>query len=123
MVYTFLFKIVFIAQVIITISIIQLLLKVDAKVKKTNYLIEKYKSSIKEISQLINKISGQIKILVEDYVTNFKEKQEEMFIRQLLKSIVGVLLIKSNIKLINNFRKTKIAKILGKGLSLLEIMV
>ena len=81
------------------------------------------KTSIKDVSELSRKISEQWKILAKDFVDKTKRDGEDVLLRQLSKMLLGVLLVKLNINVLNKIRKSKITKILAKGLSLLENMV
>ena len=123
MVYTILISIVFIAEIIITITVLQNLMKLDKKILEYNELILSTKNGIKDISVLIRKISNQIKDLIKEKISEFRLAQEEALVKQISKLLLGVLVLKLNIKFINNFRKTRLSKVLAKGLSLLEIMV
>ena len=80
-------------------------------------------SSIKSICNLSKKISDQLKFLAEDFVSNIKKESEDFLLKQLSKTLVGIFVLRLNIKAVKNFQKSKIGKLLGKGLSLLEIMV
>ena len=123
MVYTILISIVFIAEIIITITVLQNLMNLDKKILEYNELILSTKNGIKDISVLIRKISNQIKDLIKEKISEFRLAQEEALVKQISKLLLGVLVLKLNIKFINNFRKTRLSKVLAKGLSLLEIMV
>ena len=123
MVYTILISIVFIAEIIITISVIQCLLKFDKLILELDANIDKNKTSIKDISILLKKMSTQWIILADDFVTRTKEKTEDMLLRQLSKFLVALLVLSLNFKTIKRIRKSKITKTLVKGFSFLESMV
>jgi len=123
MIYTFLITIVFIAEVVIAISIIQALLRVDRKIIELDDTMSLINPSVKELSELVKKISAQIVEFSERFAEKFDRNKDEFFIRQLLKTLLGVFLVKTNIKIIRKIRKSKVFKVLAKGLSLLEIMV
>ena len=123
MLYTFLISIVFIAEVIIGLTLIIYLLKLDKAVLSLNETISEIKPGIREISVLSKNISEQLVELTNRFVKRIKYEQEEMILRGLSKLLISLLVVKVNIKAVNKFRKSKIAKVLGKGLSLLENMV
>ena len=79
--------------------------------------------SVKEISILARKISEQWVELAERFAFKLEQKRDDFVLRSLSKVLIGMLLWKANVKTINKFRKSKFAKVLGKGLSLLETMV
>lgn len=123
MIYTFLITIVFIAEVVIAISIIQALLRFDRKIIELDDTMSLINPSVKELSELVKKISAQIVEFSERFAEKFDRNKDEFFIRQLLKTLLGIFLVKTNIKIIRKIRKSKVFKALAKGLSLLEIMV
>ena len=123
MVYTFLISIVFIAELIIAITVIQNLLRLDKKVIELDETISLSKPSIKDISILIRKISEQWIVITENFIDKTKKESEEFFLRRLLKLLLGILVINLNIKFINNIRNSKITKIIVKSWSFLENMV
>jgi len=123
MVYTILISIVFIAEIIIAVTIVQNLLRLDKIVLEFDGIITGSKTSIKDVSELSRKISEQWRILAKDFVDKTKRDGEDVLLRQLSKMLLGVLLVKLNINVLNKIRKSKITKMLAKGLSLLENMV
>ena len=123
MVYTFLISVVFIAEIIIAVTLFQVLIKFDKAVIDLNETVVLAKPSIKDISDLVKKISEQYKEFAEQFAQKVAKNSEEIIFYRLLKVLLGYLLIKSNIKFVQKFRKSKITKALAKGLSLLEIMV
>ena len=123
MVYTILITVVFIAEIIIAVTIFQNLIKLDKTLLEWNETLIKAKGSITDIAVLGKNISEQFVEFAENFVEKVKEKNEDILLRQLSKILIGILLIKINSKAINKFRKTGIAKALNRGLSLLETMV
>lgn len=123
MIYTILISIVFIAELIITTSIIRGLLKFDKYLISFDSDITRHKSNIKDISVLVKKISEQSIILAEDFVIKTKEKSEDILLKQLTKVLVALLVLSLNFKIIKEIRKSKITKTLVKGFSFLENMV
>ena len=123
MIYTFLISIVFIAEIIIAIAIIQSLHRLDKTVLEFDATVQAAKSGVEDIANLSKNISYQLVELAEQFVEKFKQNQEDIFLKHLSKILMALLLLKINSKTINKFRKTKVAKVLGRGLSLLENMV
>lgn len=123
MVYTFLISVVFIAEIIIAVTLFQVLIKFDRAVIGLNETVVLAKPSIKDISDLVKKISEQYKEFAEQFAQKVTRNSEEIILYRLFKLTIGYFLIKSNIKLVQKIRKSKITKALAKGLSLLEIMV
>ena len=123
MIYTFLITVVFIAEIIIATTIIQTLMRLDKAVLEMNETVALAKPGIKDISELVRKISEQYKEFAERFAQKVARNSEEIILYRLFKVAIGYFFIKSNIKLVQKIRKSKIAKALAKGLSLLEIMV
>lgn len=123
MVYTILISIVFIAELIIAITLIQNLLKLDKAIILLDEKVKNSLNGIKDISVLTRKISEQIIIISQDFVDKSKSKSEDILMRQLAKIFLGLFLFGANFKLINKIRKSKITKTLAKGLSIIELMV
>ena len=123
MVYTILISIVFIAEIIIAVTILQTLRKLDKKILELNKTIIESHSSIKEISILARKISEQWQILTTDFVEKIKANGESIFFKNLSKLLISALALKLNFKIINKIRKSKITKTIAKGWSIIESMV
>lgn len=123
MIYTFLISVVFIAELIIAITILQNLHKLDKKVLELDDTITSIKPSVKDISELARKISEQWQIIAQDFVNKTKQEAENMFLKQLSKALMGLLVLKLNFKFIKKIRDSKLTKALAKGWSLVESMV
>ena len=123
MVYAFLISIVFIAEIIIAVTIFQSLNNIDKKIANFDESINSSKDGIKDIAILCRRISEQFVIFAEDFVYSYRKKQEDLLTKQLSKIFIAILLLKINSKAINNIKKSKAGKLLSKGLSLLENMV
>ena len=123
MVYTFLISVVFIAELIIAITIIQNLLRLDNVVLELDNKLSSKKLDIKEISELMRKISEQWEILAQDFVDKTKRDAEEVLLKNLSKLLVGLLVLNLNIKFVNRIKKSKVTRALAKGLSFLENVV
>lgn len=123
MLFTFLISIVFIAEVIIAISAIIFLVKLDKMVLELVETVRLAQPKIKDISGLVVAITEQWAEIAEDYVFKFKNKGEDVALRFLTKLLGAMLLWKINSKVIRKITKSRAFKIIGKGLSLLENMV
>lgn len=123
MVYTILISIVFVAELIITITIFQCLLRLDKKVLDLSKKLASERPTIKEISELIRKISTQWIILAQEFVDKTKRDSEDFLLRTLSKTLVTLLVFNLNFKFIKKLKNSKITKTLVKGYSFLESMV
>ena len=123
MIYTILISVVFIAELIIVITIIQNLIRLDKVIINFNDTFIETKSSIKDVCILVRKISEQWQILAQDFVDKTKEESEEFLYKKLSKILVGLLVLNLNFKFVNKIRKSRISKAFAKGWSILENMV
>jgi hypothetical protein len=123
MVYTILISVVFIAELIIAVTVFQNLLRLDRAVIEMDNNLTAKKSDIKDIAELMRKISEQWEVLAQDFVDKTKRDAEEVLLRNLSKMLVGLLVLNLNFKFVNKLRKSKVTKTLAKGLSFLENMV
>ena len=123
MVYTILISIVFIAELIITITIIQNLLRLDKAVLEFNNTITEIQPGIKDVSELARKISEQWQILAEDFVEKTKRNSEDIMLKHLSKILMSILILNLNFKIVKKIRKSKVTKMFVKGWSFLENMV
>ena len=123
MVYTILISIVFIAELIITITIIQNLLRLDKAILEFNNTITEIQPGIKDVSELARKISEQWQILAEDFVEKTKRNSEDIMLKYLSKIFMSILIVNLNFKIVKKIRKSKVTKILARGWSFLENMV
>lgn len=123
MVYTILISIVFIAEIIIAVTVIQNLLRLDKAVIELNETVEEANPKIRGLSCLVKKISEQAVELSKDFVIRFKEEQDDFVLRKLSKVLMAILLLKINSRAINAFRKSRAGKFIVKGLSMLGNMV
>ena len=115
--------IVFIAEIIIAITLIRVLLKLDKKVLDIDETIVKLRPGIKDVGSIIRKISAQYVEFSEDFVLKIIKKRDESIFNQLNKILVVVLLLKINSKFIRKVMRSKQFKLLSKGLSLLKYVV
>lgn len=123
MVYTFLISVVFIAELIIMVAILQNLVKLDKSILDLNDTLTTTKPGIKDVSMLLRKISEQWVILSQDFVDRARENGEEILIKQISKLLMGILVLNLNFKIVKRIRKSKITKFLAKGYSLVESMI
>lgn len=123
MIFTFLITIVFIAELIIAMSIIIWLLRLDRKLNNLCNTVKAINPEIKEICVLGRKISSQIKELSTRFVDKVKDESDKFLTDKLIGVILGAFVLKINNNAIKKFRKTKLAKTLSRGLSLLQIVI
>lgn len=123
MIFTFLITIVFIAEIIIAISVILNLLRLDKAVLNLSETIDLINPEVKEICTLGRKISFQLKELSQRFTQKVKDEREKFLTDKLVSVLLGALVWKMNIKAIKKFRRTKLAKTLSRGLSLLQIVI
>ena len=123
MLYNFLITVVFIAELIIVVSIITALFRIDKLLLSLNTTIDEAKSGVKDIFILMNKISEQCVELSEDFVSKIKEKEEDIALKQLNKLLIAILLLKLNSKAIRKFNRSKWGKTLKRGFAFVQSMV
>ena len=123
MLYTFLITIVFIAEIIITLTVIIALLKLDKAIIETDVLVSDIKPSLKDVLYLMKKISAQMIELAEDFEFNIKKQEEDTAVRFLNKTLIALILWKINSKAVTKIRRSKIFKTASKGFNLLKNMV
>lgn len=116
MIFTILISIVFIAELIIAITILLTLKRWSKSLRNINKTLYYLKPSIREICELSRKISAQLVEFAEDFVDKIKRQQEEVIFRNVSRIILGTFLFRK-------LKKSKVLKLIGKGLSLLEIVV
>ncbi len=116
MIFTILISIVFIAELIIAVTILLALKRWSKRLRNLNLTLYYIKPSIREICELSRKISAQLVEFSEDFVDKIKRTQEEILLRQISRIILGAFLFR-------RLKKSKALKLIGKGLSLLEIVV
>ena len=120
MVFVILISIVFIAELIIAFSIIINLVKLDKNINEATVFIDNFNPKLKEVLELMSKISAQVAELVPIWVDNLKKERDKIILNQTKSLISGILFWSINIKVINRLRKTKIIKALWKGLTLVQ---
>ena len=123
MLYTFLITIVFIAELIITATLLISFLLLDKEIIRMDKYVTRIKPDVSDISELMHKISEQWVELSEDFVEKIRIKEEDFMSRQLIKVLVGLLLWKINSKAIKRFRSSKFGRTLRRGFALVQSMV
>lgn len=123
MVYKIFTTIVFIAEIIIAYTLLSRLFIFDKLILKADENLTAMKPSLADCGQIIRKISAQCVEFSEDLVSDFKMKRDEIALKQLNKLLVAILLLRLNSKFINKLRRSKLIKRIGRGLSLLQLMV
>lgn len=123
MVYTILIAVVFIAELIITVAVIQYLLRLDRFVLDCNETLLDIKANINDITVLGRKISEQWVLLANGFTENVQKKTEDVALKYLSKLLLSILLVKFNFKLVKKIRQSKVTKIFLKGWSFFENMV
>ena len=87
MLFTILISIVFIAEMIIAVALIRAILRLDKAICEVNDTVVLAQDGIKDISELVHKISEQMVDLANDYVNRIKRYQEEAVMKQLYPEI------------------------------------
>ena len=123
MIYTILISVVFVAELIIAITIIQNLIRLDKVIINLNDTFIETKGSIKDVCVLARKISEQWQILAQGFVDRTTEESEEFLYKKLSKVLVSLLVLSLNFKFVNKIRKSRITRTFAKGWSILENMI
>ena len=123
MIFTFFTVIVFIAELIIALTVILSLLRFDIAINKTIELIEETRPKIKDVCELFRKISEQIYELTPIFIEQLIQKRDEIILTQLKSLMASLIFCGINIKIVKKIRKSKPVKILLKGLSLVQNMI
>ena len=123
MVFKVLITIVFIAELIITFTILYFLYKFDKRILGIDGTLDAVKPQIKSISELVRKISEQIYELTPVWVDEIKKSLENLLLEQAKSIMTGILFWTINIKVLKQLRQSKIFKTASKGLSLLQNVI
>lgn len=123
MLYTILITIVFIAELIITFTLIRALIKFDKMCLVADEILTEVNPKVKEISGLCAKISEQLVEFAEDFRAKIKQKEEDTTLKILNKTLVAILLWKINSKTIRKIRSSKYFRTISKGFNLIQSMV
>lgn len=123
MLYTILISIVFISEVIIFLALMSLLWTIDRRLVNSNAALTSEKTKIRDICELCKNISWQIKELSGDFVEKYKKMKDDFETDLFSKILLGLFLWKINKKFILKYRRSKLLKLLVKGLKLIENVV
>lgn len=123
MVFYFFIAIVFISELIIFGAIIFQLAKFDRFCKDANAFLDEAKPKIKEICELVHGISEQIYELTPIWVDKLKTARNKLIQKQFESLISGLLFWAINIKIARKFKRSKLARVIAKGLTLVQNMI
>ena len=123
MVFTFFIGLVFLSELVLTLFLIAYLFKLDKQIQTINSFLLESKSGIKEICQLVSKISDQIFDLTTDWIRKYELRRDKFILNQTKNILVSILLASLNIKFIKKIRKNKLLRRVWKGFNILQNMV
>ena len=123
MVYTILISVVFVAELIITITVFQNLSRLDKVILGLNDTVVETRLGIRDISVLLRKISEQWLILAQDFVNKTKQNTEEALLSRFSKLLVSLFVVNINFKLFKKIRNSRLTKIFVRGWSFIENVV
>lgn len=109
------FIIVFISEIIITVTIFNYILKLDKKIVALNDAIIAVNPLVKDVVLLISKISEQMVIISCDFKKNLAINLENYLLKNVSKFLNMVLLFYFNQKVYKKLRKFKFSKLFLKG--------
>ncbi len=123
MVFVILISIVFVAELIIAFSVITNLIKFDKRIKRAAQFLEEAEPRLKELLVVVQKISAQILELIPVWLATLRQERDKIILNQ-AKSLISTILFWSiNIKVINRIRKSKLAKAVWQGLTLVQNVI
>lgn len=123
MVFVILISIVFVAELIIAFSVITNLIKFDKRIKRAVQFLEEAEPRLKELLVVVQKISAQILELIPVWLATLRQERDKIILNQ-AKSLISTILFWSiNIKVINRIRKSKLAKAVWQGLTLVQNVI
>ena len=123
MVFVILISIVFIAELIIAFTVVSNLVKLDKRINESVLFLEEAKPKLKELLEIVKKISEQLLELIPVWVENLKKERDKIILEQTRSLISTILFWSINIKVINRLRKSKFAKAVWKGLTLVQSVI
>ena len=123
MVLTIFTIIVFISQLIILCAIITQLLKLDKSINKANLFLQEAKRKIEAITKLVRRIPEQMIELAEIFTDNLRKTWDKVIVAKIESLIIILLFWKINTKFVQKIKKSKLLKIVFKGLSMFQYMV
>ena len=109
------FIIVFISEIIITVTIFNHILKLDKKIVALNDTIIAVNPLVKEVMMLVGKISEQMVIISCDFKKNLAINLENYLLKNVSKSLNMILLFYFNKKVYKKLKKSKFSKLFLKG--------
>ena len=123
MVFVILISIVFVAELIIAFSVITNLIMFDKRIKRAAQFLEEAEPRLKELLVVVQKISAQILELIPVWLATLRQERDKIILNQ-AKSLISTILFWSiNIKVINRIRKSKLAKAVWQGLTLVQNVI
>ena len=123
MIFIFFTMIIFIAELIIVFTILFNLIKLDIYINKTNEILIEAKPKIQEVMSLVSGISEQIRELTPIWIEKFRDLRNKIVRKQLESLMSTILFWGINFKVVKPLRKSKFAKFLWKGLTLVQNML
>ena len=114
--------IIFISELIITLTLINSLIKFDTKINNLNDYCSKIKPKIKDIMVLAKEISNQILELVPIYTEKLKNGFYSFIFSQ-VKNLLGLYLFKKINTRFLKFKNKKIIKTISSYFKLLKYVV
>ena len=123
MIFTLFTAIVFIAELIITFTIIFYLIKLDKCFIEASEFIDIAKPKIKDISELAKGISEQMAELAPIWIDNLRVLRNKIILAKLESLMSAFLFWSINIKVMRKLKKSKFLKAVFKGLSLVQNMI
>ncbi len=115
--------IVFVAELIIAYTIISKLFQFNRVIVEANVFFQEANPKIKEVLQLIKGISEQVTELIPVYLDEIKRIGNKIALAKFESLIALILFWSINIKVLNKIRRTKIFKIVVKGLTVLSSVI
>ena len=123
MLFIILISIVFVAELIIAGTVIINLIKLDKQIHAAIQFLEEANPKICGLLEIVQKISAQVLELIPIWIENLKQERNKIILNQTRRLISTIIFWSINIKVINRLRKTKLAKIAWKGLTLLQNVI
>ena len=123
MVFVILISIVFIAELIIAFTMVSNLVKLDKRINEAANFLEEAAPKIQDLLNITQKITEQVLELIPVWIENLKQQRDKIILNQTRSLISTILFWSINIKVINRLRKTKLAKVAWKGLTLLQNVI
>ena len=123
MLFTIFISIVFIAEIIITVALLNALLNFDKKICELNDTVILIKPHVAQVSELARLVSVQLVELSNKFVDDIKQNNENLILHNFSKALLSLFLIKTNIGIVRRLHKSKVVKTLAKGLSILGNMI